>query len=105
MVSILTFLMIELCFIFDAASYFALADGKVATGAALLKTAGAFGFIAGLLGYYAVLCYLCQDAIPFTLPVGDTAKYFVRPSRMNELVMPSALDEHTCVRITTKEKE
>ncbi|KAA8647957.1 transcriptional activator of ethanol catabolism AlcS [Aspergillus tanneri] len=35
-----------------AASYFAMADNKTTTGVALKKTAGAFGFVSGLLAWY-----------------------------------------------------
>ncbi|KAI7107976.1 hypothetical protein KC365_g4536 [Hortaea werneckii] len=47
------FLTVELCFSLDAASYFRRADGDPVAGLALSKAAGAFGFISGLLGYYA----------------------------------------------------
>lgn len=67
---------IELCLIFDASSYFALADGNAATSTALIKAAGVFGFIAGLLGFYCVAHYLCQEVLPFSIPMGDTSAWF-----------------------------
>lgn len=70
------FLTVELCFSLDAASYFRRADGDPVAGLALSKAAGAFGFISGLLGYYATFHYLCQDAIPFRIPMGDTSRFF-----------------------------
>ena len=78
LVSFGIFTTIELCFSLDAASNFALADGKVETAKALMKAAGAFGFISGLLGYYSCAASMCQDALPFALPVGDTSRFFQR---------------------------
>lgn len=77
-VYILIFTTVELCFALDASSYFARADGKIATSDALMKSAGVFGFISGLLGYYTTLHYLCSHALPFRVPMGDTSKYFAR---------------------------
>ncbi|CAM1511844.1 Fc.00g093570.m01.CDS01 [Cosmosporella sp. VM-42] len=75
-VYILIFTTVELCFTLDAASHFALADGKLAASVALMKAGGVFGFIAGLLGYYCVAHYLCEDALPFPIPMGDTSRLF-----------------------------
>lgn len=44
----------------------------------LQKAAGAFGFIAGLLGYYTTAHYLCEDALGFAVPMGDTERWFAR---------------------------
>lgn len=38
------------------------------------KAAGAFGFVAGLLGYYSTAHYLCEDALGFSVPMGDTSR-------------------------------
>lgn len=70
--------MIELCLSVDSASYFALANGNESSYKALATTAGAFGFIAGLLGYYACLVYLFEDAFGYSLPMGDTSRFFRR---------------------------
>lgn len=78
LVSFGIFATIFLCFTFDAASNFALADGNAGTAKALMKAAGAFGFISGLLGYYSCAASMCQDALPFNLPVGDTSRFFNR---------------------------
>nr|CEG05252.1 unnamed protein product [Fusarium clavum] len=43
---------------------------------ALMKAAGVFGFISGLLGYYSCAASMCTDALPFELPCGDTSRYF-----------------------------
>ncbi|KAK7414914.1 hypothetical protein QQZ08_012475 [Neonectria magnoliae] len=69
------FTTIELCLSLDAASNFARADGKEVSKA-LIKAAGAFGFISGLLGYYSCAAFMCQDSLPFSFPVGDTSRFF-----------------------------
>ncbi|KGO39135.1 GPR1/FUN34/yaaH [Penicillium expansum] len=73
-VYILLFLTLELCLIFDAASSFTLADGLIDTSANLMTAAGAFAFVSSLLGYYSVLHYLCEDSLPFSVPMGDTSR-------------------------------
>ncbi|KAI1394415.1 GPR1/FUN34/yaaH family-domain-containing protein [Hypoxylon trugodes] len=70
------FLTVELCFALDASSYFALADGNLAASAALMKAAGVFGFLAGLLGFYTVAHYMFEDAFAFHIPMGDTSSIF-----------------------------
>jgi succinate-acetate transporter protein len=77
-VYILLFLMLELCLIFDAASSFTLADGNVQTSENLITAAGAFGFISSLCGYYCVLHYLCEESLPFRVPMGDTSRAWKR---------------------------
>ncbi|KAF7550660.1 hypothetical protein G7046_g7946 [Stylonectria norvegica] len=76
LVTIGVFATIDLCFSLDAASSFALADGKEDTAATLMKAAGAFGFISGLLGYYSVAHDMCEDIFPFAIPLGDTSRFF-----------------------------
>ncbi|KAJ6092445.1 hypothetical protein N7467_004414 [Penicillium canescens] len=77
-VYIILFLGLELCLILDAASSFALGDGLVETSANLITAAGAFGFIASLAGYYSVLQSLCEDSLPFSVPMGDTSRAWKR---------------------------
>jgi succinate-acetate transporter protein len=77
-VYIILFLGLELCLILDAASSFALGDGLVETSANLITAAGAFGFIASLAGYYCVLQSLCEDSLPFSVPMGDTSRAWKR---------------------------
>ncbi|KAJ5757292.1 uncharacterized protein N7511_005986 [Penicillium nucicola] len=77
-VYIILFLGLELCLILDAASSFALGDGLVETSAHLITAAGAFGFIASLAGYYCVLQSLCEDSLPFSVPMGDTSRAWKR---------------------------
>ncbi|KAI1408028.1 GPR1/FUN34/yaaH family-domain-containing protein [Hypoxylon sp. FL1857] len=72
------FLTVELCFALDASSYFARADGKLDISVGLQKAAGVFGFLAGLLGLYTVAHYLCDDVLPFDVPMGDTSSILKR---------------------------
>ncbi|CAH0028521.1 unnamed protein product [Clonostachys rhizophaga] len=69
------FSFVELCLIFDAASYFASAEGKIELGVHFMKASGAFAFAASILCYYTVLHYLCEDALPFRVPLGDLTRY------------------------------
>lgn len=80
------FITIELCFTLEASSYFILADGNVGLSAALMKAAGVFGFLAGLLGFYATAHYLCQDVLPFHIPMGDTSRVVKRWKRAKDVV-------------------
>ncbi|KAL9477678.1 hypothetical protein ACSS6W_007519 [Trichoderma asperelloides] len=48
-------------------------DGNTRLSIALMKAAGVFGFLAGLLGFYTTAHYLCQDVLPFHIPMGDTS--------------------------------
>ena len=66
----------ELAFTLVAASYFANADGHAISAVALKKAGGAFGFISGLLGYYTVCNLMCQEAMFFSFPMGDTSRFF-----------------------------
>ncbi|KAM0563584.1 hypothetical protein ACHAPJ_001308 [Fusarium lateritium] len=89
-VYICIFICIELCLIFDASSYFALADGHPAQSTALMKAGGVFGFIAGLLGFYTVGFYLCQEVLPFPIPMGDTSAWFQARRERKKLEASSA---------------
>ncbi|KAL6903868.1 GPR1/FUN34/yaaH family domain-containing protein [Trichoderma evansii] len=77
-VYICIFITIEVCFTLDASSYFVLADGNTSLFIALQKGAGVFGFLAGLLGFYTTAHYLCQDVLPFDIPMGDTSRVVKR---------------------------
>ena len=70
------FFTVQMAFTLVAASYFATADGNVSTGIALKKTAGAFAFVSGMLGYYTVCNLMCQEALYFSFPMGDTSRFF-----------------------------
>jgi hypothetical protein len=72
------FFFVELCFTLVAASYFATADGYVDTAIVLKKAGGVFAFLAGLLGYYTVAHLMCQTALFFRFPMGDTSRFFIK---------------------------
>ncbi|KAL8666772.1 MAG: hypothetical protein Q9202_001310 [Teloschistes flavicans] len=63
---------------FVLASYFATADGHSSAGVALKKAGGAFAFMSGMLGYYTVGNLMCQQAMFFSFPMGDTSRFFHR---------------------------
>ena len=42
-----------------ASSYFAMADGELTASVGLKKSAGAFAFISGMLGYYTLGHLMC----------------------------------------------
>ena len=77
------FAFVELAFTLIAASYFATADGNASAAIALKKSGGAFAFLAGLLGWYTVGHLMCQEALIFRFPMGDTSHYF-KPRKLNE---------------------
>lgn len=77
-VYILIFTTIEFCLVIDSLSQFSMADGYPETYARMQKAAGAFGFVAGLLGYYCTAHYLCEDALGFSVPMGNTDQWFER---------------------------
>ena len=81
-VYILIFATLELCLCFDAASQFTRADGKLELSQSFSTAGGAFAFASSILGYYTVLHYLCQESLPFSVPVGDTSRFFVKRARV-----------------------
>ena len=78
LVYIAIFFFVELAFALVAASYFATADGKIGQGVALKKAGGAFAFLAGLFGYYTVGHLMCQTALFWSFPMGDTSRFFLK---------------------------
>ena len=76
MVYIGIFFCVEMAFLLVAASYFSTADGHLTAANALKKAGGAFASVAGLLGYYTVANLMCQEAMFFSFPMGDTSHYF-----------------------------
>ena len=70
------FFTVQMAFTLVAASYFATADGHASTALGLKKAAGAFAFLSGLLGYYTVANLMCQEAMFFSFPMGDTSRFF-----------------------------
>ncbi|KAB8289780.1 hypothetical protein EYC80_010414 [Monilinia laxa] len=83
-----------LSFTLVSASYFCEADGNSSTAAVLKKTAGAFAFIAGMFGYYAVGHLMCQQALFFEFPMGDTSRFF-RKRLNNERPTPQHQENET----------
>jgi succinate-acetate transporter protein len=69
---------LELSYILNCSANFSFADGNTATGNALTRAAGAFGFISALTGFYVVGNELCQDSLPFDVPLGDTSRFYKR---------------------------
>jgi uncharacterized protein len=70
------FFTVQMAFTLVAASYFAAADGHPNGSVALKKAGGVFAFLSGLLGYYTVGNLMCQEALSFRFPMGDTSRFF-----------------------------
>ncbi|KAI9717946.1 MAG: hypothetical protein M1828_007038 [Chrysothrix sp. TS-e1954] len=70
------FLTVQLAFTLVSASYFATADGNMGLAGNLKKAGGAFGFASGMLGYYTLGNLMCQEALRFSFPMGDTSRFF-----------------------------
>ncbi|KAJ5904271.1 hypothetical protein N7504_006654 [Penicillium tannophilum] len=60
-----------------------LADGRLELADAFTKLAGAFGFVSALAGFYLLTHGLCQDAIPFQMPLCETNGLFRRASSVD----------------------
>ena len=74
-----------MAFTLVAASYFAAADGHIDGSVALQKAGGVFAFLSGLLGYYTVGNLMCQEALSFRFPMGDTSGIFGKKARDSPL--------------------
>lgn len=72
------FFTVQMAFTLVAASYFLKADDKMATATAVSTAGGAFAFASGMLGYYTVGNLMCQEAMRFSFPMGDTSRFFKR---------------------------
>ena len=72
------FFTVEMAFTLVAAVYFLTADGKADAAAATKIAAGAFAFASGMLGYYTLGNLMCQEALRFSFPMGDTSQFFRR---------------------------
>ncbi|KAH9841274.1 Ylipolytica GPR1 protein and Fun34p [Teratosphaeria destructans] len=70
------FFTVQLAFTLVAASYFLTADGKTAQAEAVKVAGGACAFASGMLGYYTVGNLMCQEALRFSFPMGDTSRFF-----------------------------
>jgi succinate-acetate transporter protein len=67
---------LELSYIFNCAAHFTIADGNTDMGSTLTKVSGAFGFVSALAGFYMLCHDLCQDSLPFALPLCETSSFF-----------------------------
>ena len=75
------FFTVQGAFTLVAAAYFCFAEGNMETGKAVQKAGGAFAFASGMLGYYTVANLMCQEAMHFSFPMGDTSRFFKRKSK------------------------
>lgn len=70
------FFTVQLAFTFVSAAYFLAADGLVEASKNVNIAAGAFAFASGMLGYYTLANLMCQEALGFSFPMGDTSRFF-----------------------------
>ncbi|KAF2008427.1 hypothetical protein BU24DRAFT_415788 [Aaosphaeria arxii CBS 175.79] len=73
-VYVLIFVCLECCLLIDGSSYFILANGDQTSFLRMQQVSGAFGLVAGLAGYYTCAHYMCEEALPFRLPMGQLKK-------------------------------
>lgn len=62
---------LEICYILNSTSKFAMADGDFPTGQILARTAGACGAISALSGFYLLYQGLCEQVSPVPVPLGE----------------------------------
>lgn len=79
------FFFVQMAFTLVSATYFLAADGKMVEAAGVKIAAGAFAFAAGMLGFYTMLNLMCQEALFFSFPMGDTSRFFKKPHPTDEL--------------------
>ena len=77
------FVTVQGAFTLVSAAYFLTADGAAETAKACNIAGGAFAFASGMLGYYTVGNLMCQEALGFSFPMGDTSKYWKRKQNGN----------------------
>ncbi|KAJ5987285.1 hypothetical protein N7451_011650 [Penicillium sp. IBT 35674x] len=78
--NIVVYAALELCYIFNCTGHFLRADSRSELADDFTKLAGAFGFVSALAGFYLLAHGLCQDAIPFQIPLWETSELFRRAS-------------------------
>lgn len=71
MANVLVYGALEMCYIFNSAAKFTMAEGDFLTGRILTRTAGAFGAISALSGYYLLYQGLCEQISPGPVPLGE----------------------------------
>lgn len=64
---------LEISYILNSASKFAMSDGQFSTGHVLTQAAGAFGAVSALSGFYLLYEGLCETIFP--VPLGEL-RYF-----------------------------
>lgn len=62
---------LEFCYILNSAAKFTIADGDFPKGQILTKTAGAFGAISALSGFYLLYHGLCEQISPIPISLGE----------------------------------
>lgn len=80
------FATVQLAFTLVAAGYLVKADAvadpsKLVVANNLLISGGAFAFASGMLGFYTVANLMCQEALKFSFPMGDTSRFFKANAR------------------------
>ncbi|RAH46254.1 uncharacterized protein BO95DRAFT_362091 [Aspergillus brunneoviolaceus CBS 621.78] len=68
---------LELSYIFNCTANCMMADGRSALGTTFTTIAGAFGMLSALAGFYMLGHDLCQDALPFEIPLFPTSRLFL----------------------------
>ncbi|KAL2783997.1 GPR1/FUN34/yaaH family-domain-containing protein [Aspergillus keveii] len=79
MINVIIYSALELSYIFNCMGNFFMANTDVTTGTTLVKVAGAFGFTSSLAGFYMLCHDLCQQTLPFNIPLFETSRLFSRP--------------------------
>lgn len=77
------FATVQAAFTLVAAGYLVKADAvtdpsKAQIATNILIAGGAFAFASGMLGFYTVANLMCQEALNFSFPMGDTSRFFLR---------------------------
>lgn len=75
------FFTVQMAFTLVAASYFLTADGKAELASSVQISGGAFAFASGMLGFYTLGNLMCQEALRFSFPMGDTSRFFKKNSQ------------------------
>lgn len=75
------FATVQGAFTLVSAGYFVTADGNAELAKAINTAGGAFAFASGMLGYYTVANLMCQEALNFSFPMGDTSRFFRRKQK------------------------
>lgn len=77
LINIIIYGALELSYIFNCTANCMMADGRSALGTTFTTIAGAFGMLSALAGFYMLGHDLCQDALPFEIPLFPTSRLFL----------------------------